>query len=226
LTLNGRALIQLSALLFIAFSVGMLANSAQVRAQASAGTAIVDFNGFGIASVKQTIYATDVEIITIIGKLLYVSSVVPSNVTYYAENNTIVLVPPNGFSGQVEIDYIAQVANPSGSVWISNFTSPTNCTVILPLGAVPLEVDPLPLNFTVTSDSRLAFYFTAGNISIAYTLSQSTSSNTTAASSQTKSPSGASGFPTSSEIFYGIIVLVAVLVIILAILLRKRFFRS
>ncbi|MGC9186147.1 MAG: hypothetical protein ACP5GN_00415 [Fervidicoccaceae archaeon] len=201
----------------------------EVNAQSTSGQVTIDFNGFGIASVRQTTYVSDVEVLGVIGKLLYITSVAPSNVTYYAENNTIVLVPPQGFTGLVEIDYISQVALPSNDNWIANFTSSTNSTVILPLGAIPLNIIPLPLNFTVTADNRLAFIFPPGNVSIVYALSQSTSTSTNIPPSQgggTSTTTSTQPVTSTSNLLYLIIAVIFIPLALILLFLGKRFFRK
>jgi len=199
------------------------------------GNTIIDFNDFGIASVDQRILATDVEILGAIGKLLYVQSVDPSSVSYYVENNTIVLVPPTNFTGVVEVKYITQLALPSGNDWNSNFTVPTNFTVILPYGAVPTLIDPIPINFTITSDGRIALTFLPGTLNLSYAMASSTATTskppttstttqpvgTTTSTTTTQQPAPAE----ASQLIYISLFIILAIILIIVFLFRNRFFR-
>ncbi|MEM0020787.1 MAG: hypothetical protein QW039_00740 [Fervidicoccaceae archaeon] len=209
------------------FTLFYFLSASNVNAQSSANSSqyiLIDFNGFGIASVKQTINVNDIEIVEALGKLLYINAVSPSNLTYYVENNTIVLVPPSGFTGTAEIDYVSQLAFPSGNAWISNFTALTNCTVLLPIGAIPLDVNPIPSNFSITNNNRLALMFPPGNISISYTLAAG--QTTTSPPTQTTTQAQTSGVGIFSQFIYALLFIIIALIIAIVLLLRGRFFRS
>ncbi|MGB9831353.1 MAG: hypothetical protein ACPLSP_04680, partial [Fervidicoccus fontis] len=60
--------------------------------------AVISIDSYGIASIKQVIPVNDVSVVNCIGNCLYVLNINTSNVDYYLENNTIVLVP-NNFTG-------------------------------------------------------------------------------------------------------------------------------
>ncbi|MGC8557069.1 MAG: helix-turn-helix transcriptional regulator [Fervidicoccus sp.] len=152
--------------------------------------AVISIDSYGIASIKQVIPVNDVSVVNCIGNCLYVLNINTSNVDYYLENNTIVLVP-NNFTGNVLLEYISQLAYPNGTIWNVSFSSDINTTVVLPYGAILLSTYPLPIDFNVTSDGRLYFVYMPGNITLSYSYLQSANiTNTTGFTSTTPSTAG------------------------------------
>lgn len=186
----------------------------------------IDVDGYGVGVVYQIMRIDNVELVPALGKLLYLKSINDSNVAYYIENNTIILVPPNGYNSTVEFSYVSQLATPSGQNWNLTLQTNANASILLPYGAIPLSMMPLPIDFNISNDGRLNLFFTPGNLSIIYSLAPSTTTSPSSIQTTT-SPSTVTTQPTGQQqsnlvtILLGVIAL-AVIAIALLFFRKKK----
>ena len=130
---------------------------------------IVSIEELGISIIEYRVDVVGGQTIDCIGQCLFVLQLTPENALYFMENNTISIVSQTDNLTTYDIVVVSQIASPiDNNTWTINITLPYDTIILLPLGSVPVNVNPTPTNVTLINQ-RLALYLPKGNLTLTYT---------------------------------------------------------